>query len=81
MANAKMCDRCGQFYRDEDKVWVKKNGYKRVISGAALILSDGSNDCYYDLCQSCITELIEFFHLHEPKEEEEKEEEKSDDQD
>ena len=81
MANAKVCDRCGRFYRDEHKVWVKKNGFKKVISGAAFVLSDDTLDDYYDLCPVCINELIEFFKAYEPNEEAEpeKNEEKQDD--
>ena len=81
MANAKMCDRCGAYYRDETKIWVKKNGVKRVISGAAFVLNDGSLDNYYDLCQGCIYDLIDFFKAYEQNEEAaepEKKEEKQD---
>lgn len=79
MAKARMCDRCGRFYRDEDKIWVKRNGCKTYISGAAFILSNYAVDEYKDLCADCINELIDFFKAYEPKDEE-KEEEKSDDQ-
>ena len=50
MAKAKMCDRCGRFYRDEDKIWDKHKGFKTYISGAAFILSNNAVDDYYDLC-------------------------------
>lgn len=68
MANARVCDRCGSFYKPYDGLPFSD---KKYISNALELLRSyetaSEEDCheYFDLCPQCMSEVINF--LKEPK--------------
>mgnify|MGYP001773361988 FL=1 len=64
MANAKKCDRCGNYY-DKNKGVKSINGC--FVSGIRLETSGPYTDL--DLCDSCISELYTFLGLDKEKNE------------
>lgn len=57
MADAKKCDRCGNFYIEKDKQ-SEINGLR--VDYIKLYRSDGYCIKKYDLCDDCVTALLEF---------------------
>jgi hypothetical protein len=66
MANAKKCDRCGNFYEPYKGVRMKKNG--TIYSVNRLHLASFCNDVTFDLCPSCVKASFIFLGLDEEKE-------------
>ena len=63
MANAKKCDRCGKFYRLEDKNF--KTTSSRVVMAARLLDRSGYSLNDYDLCDDCAAALYDFLTNYE----------------
>lgn len=57
MADAKRCDRCGQFYLRQDKSLFYKDS---IICRIALLDIFDCAAKRYDLCDECCQELLEF---------------------
>lgn len=57
MADAKKCDRCGNFYIEKDKQ-SEINGLR--VGYIKLYRSNGDYIKKYDLCDDCVTALLEF---------------------
>lgn len=59
MAEAKKCDRCGQFYDFYGKT-VTIDGYKCKVNGFRYKFNNSNNSDYKDLCPDCLQKLFEF---------------------
>jgi hypothetical protein len=65
MANAKKCDRCGEFYEKNVRYELTAGGRKTVIDG---VCKTTSNECtvdYMDLCDDCLSALDNFLNMVE----------------
>lgn len=60
MANAKQCDRCGNFYLNN--TLHPTNGRRRecFVTGVATLSRDSSANKYIDLCDDCISDFWAF---------------------
>lgn len=54
---ARKCDRCGAFY---EKNMVNTRDKRGVLTEVAILAVDGHRDINMDLCDKCMTELIDF---------------------
>lgn len=67
MADAKKCDRCGEFYV-ERVIDCKKIGgdHIRPLNGTLRVYEGFSNSgFYYDLCPACFDTLMDFLNIEE----------------
>lgn len=55
MASAKKCDRCKQYYDNNERYKTSNGGCKSVLDGVAFTNKNGSVEDQYDLCDDCIT--------------------------
>ena len=53
----KRCDRCGKFYTEN---FNKYENYNTPIEQVGLLAENEMCLCYYDLCDCCVFELMEF---------------------
>lgn len=60
MADAKKCDRCGNYYDENAKHKVTINSCKTVISEVCTYTRSGHAYKPYDLCDNCIDDFFEF---------------------
>lgn len=60
MADAKKCDRCNRLYEIYDGIPVNERGFKYNV----LQLYNGSVHRTYDLCPTCMTQVIAFLNNH-----------------
>lgn len=67
MANAKKCDRCGEFY--EKRSYDCKTTYSKFIKMLEGDLKvhevNSSSGFYFDLCPICFHKLMDFLHIEE----------------
>lgn len=70
MANAKKCDRCGEFYEQRSIVCKTINSpFIRRLGGSLRVYEENTNlGFYFDLCPACFHELIDFLHIEEVEE-------------
>lgn len=66
MANAKKCDRCGNFYDLYSGIRVKRRGAFFKVTCARL--ASASNDVCFDLCPTCAKAIAIFFGLETEEE-------------
>lgn len=64
MANAKKCDRCGEYYSANTYY---KTAYGRAVTGISTGFNENDNVEWYDLCDSCIKKLYGFLETKEVK--------------
>ena len=60
MANAKKCDRCGNFYTSSTMHKTTVNTGKTVLIGMCFVTGNGHYIKYADLCDDCISDLMVF---------------------
>lgn len=67
MANAKKCDRCGEFYekRSIDCKTINSKFFKRLEGNLMVYEVNTSSGFYFDLCPACFHELMDFLHIEE----------------
>ena len=58
--NAKICDRCGKIFVDNDKT----KG-KITILGISLIIDGGFAESKIDLCSSCLADFYKFIKMND----------------
>lgn len=63
MANAKKCDRCGNFYDMYRGIRFKADG--EIYGAFSAVLSNGFRMKALDLCPACMKETITFLGLEE----------------
>lgn len=59
MSKAIKCDRCGSFYEENEKLTVNNEG-RTTLSGITTVTANNRCYKYYDLCDECLDDLIEF---------------------
>lgn len=68
MDNAKQCDRCGAFYKENIRFAKDINFERKTISGMCFRSVGGFSTDYTDLCDDCIEKLKLFLNGMELKE-------------
>lgn len=69
MAKAKQCDRCKKFYTSNKLIKTNGRIHGAYVGGMATTNSDHECDSWYDLCDSCVTDLSIFLHDYKPEQE------------
>lgn len=68
MANARCCDRCGAFYKENVRFVKTINFEPKTLTGICFRSTGGHSTEYTDLCDDCIEKLKSFLNGTELKE-------------
>lgn len=63
MANAKKCDRCGEFYLKNSRYEKNVNGRKHIVDGVCKTTRNNDTVDYMDLCDDCLSALDNFLNM------------------
>ena len=58
MSEAKKCDRCGEFYEENELMESKCSVPGSTIGGINTVTKDGRKDEHFDLCDDCVKSLF-----------------------
>lgn len=68
MAHAKICDRCGAFFKPYNNKIGEYNGVRRIRTAKDSSHIDSESDMKYELCPECMNKLGAFLNMEEYKE-------------
>lgn len=60
MANALKCDRCGKFYIKNEKHKTSGRVNGGILGGITTVSTNENHDKWLDLCDDCISDLLDF---------------------
>lgn len=68
MACAKMCDRCGAFFKPYNNKEGEYNGVRKIRTAKDSSRIDGESTMKYELCPECMNKLMAFLYIEKFKE-------------